>query len=228
MPVFFESLLSKLQDKGLYILGKFPVDADETVLPDAPAQPAEIAIVGNVGSSIWSTFEAQRRQQPDLTLDRWTKETIDGIFGPLGIRTLYPFEGPPYWPFTQWAKRTGNLFSSPIGITIHPTYGLWHAFRAALLFERSSDFDDCPRSESENPCDTCADRPCLNTCPVAAFSERGYDFGACLDHIATPSNACRQGACLARAACPIGRQYHYEQEHAAFHMHELLKAHGKA
>ena len=40
----------------------------------------------------------------------------------------------PPWPFLTWARRGGAGHVSPLGLNIHPTYGLWHAYRAALLF----------------------------------------------------------------------------------------------
>ena len=37
-------------------------------------------------------------------------------------------------PFQRWALRAEAVYASPLGILIHPEYGLWHAYRAALLF----------------------------------------------------------------------------------------------
>ena len=50
----------------------------------------------------------------------------------VGAAPIYPFGGPPYWPFQRWAQRAEAVFPSPLGILIHPEYGLWHAYRAAL------------------------------------------------------------------------------------------------
>lgn len=183
-----------------------------------------MAIVGNVGSAVWPFFEGARQISPGLTLDRWTKDVIGDIAERFDIEAVYPFEGPPYHPFIRWAERTGTLFPSPIGLTIHPIYGLWLAFRAALLIDHPLDAKPVPVL---HPCDDCQDRPCLTACPVGAFSGEGYDFEACLDHLATPVNDCRQRGCRARIACPIGQGFRYEEDHAAFHMQQLLKARGR-
>lgn len=209
---------------GLSILGFFPTDEDDVILPDENKQPETIVIVGNAGSSIWPAFSKARRSSPDLTLDAWTTTIVDGIAARFEAKALYPFEGPPFWPFTQWAIRTGNLFPSPIGLTIHPVHGLWHAFRAALLFDSDPGFSAI---RAESPCDSCIERPCLTTCPVSAFSADGYDFERCLDYLGAGKNSCRATGCEARKACPIGKDHHYQPEHAAFHMGQLLKAHGK-
>jgi hypothetical protein len=214
-----------LRARGLELLGSFSLARDERPFPDRVRQPRALALVGNAGSAIWPLFDTARRACPGLTLDRWTEDVIGRIAADLGLEVVYPFKGPPYHPFIQWAKRTGSLFSSPIGMTIHPDYGLWLAFRAALLLDRP--LDAAPAAAC-HPCETCEERPCLAACPVGAFAEAGYDFAACLDHVATPANACRTGGCLARVACPVGRQHRYVRPHAGFHMEQLLKAHGKA
>ena len=224
-PVPFADLTSRLRDNGLEWLGTFELDGGERLLLDRPRQPHAIAIIGNVGSTVWPHFQAARQDRPRLSLDQWTEEIVGGIAADFGLDAVFPFKGPPYHPFIRWAKRTGTLFSSPLGLTIHPTYGLWHAFRAALLFDRPV---NPPSAAERHPCDDCDDRPCLAACPVGAFSDDGYAFETCLDHVATPANACRAGGCLARIACPVGRQHRYHEPHATFHMQELLKAHGKA
>ena len=206
------------------ILGLFNVDEAEFLIPDRRRQPACVLIIGNAGSSIWPIFDAAKEGYSDLTLDQWTRDTVDDIASTFDIEALYPFEGPPYHPFTRWAIRTNILFPSPLGLTIHPTFGLWHAFRAALLLD---DQLGQPKPPAESPCDNCRDKPCLTACPVNAFSMKGYDFEACLGHVETTSNACRQGGCLARVACPIGQAFRYEKDHAAFHMRQLLKAQGR-
>ncbi|MGI9417544.1 MAG: ferredoxin [Geminicoccaceae bacterium] len=230
-PTFSASdLRSRLRDNGLEWLGTFAPGPDEGPFPDRAIPPRMIAIVGNVGSRIWPIFASARQKRPDLTLDRWTEETIGRIAEDFGVEAVYPFEGPPFHPFIQWARRTGTLFSSPIGLTIHPSYGLWVAFRAALLIDAPLDRDHADQIKpvpARRPCDDCEDRPCLRTCPVGAFTADGYDFRTCLDQVAKPVNACRGGGCLARIACPVGKEHRYDPAHAAFHMGELLKAHGK-
>ncbi len=225
MHVKFRNLEADLEANGLYILGHFLIPDGETVIPTMDLQPKAIALIGNAGSSIWPVFKAARGKRQGLTLDQWTQEALNEITKRFGINVLYPFEGPPFWPFTQWAIRTRGLFSSPIGLTIHPAFGLWHAFRAALLFDEDPGFsEEC----AESPCDKCENRPCLTTCPVSAFSGNDYRFNACLDYVGTGANSCRSEGCDARKACPIGQDYRYKPEHAAFHMDQLLRAHGKA
>ena len=222
--VSLPALLSRLGDNGLELLGSFNLETRDDWFPGRDHQPGSIALVGNVGSPMWPHFDAARQETPELTLDQWTEGVIGGIASDFNLDAVYPFKGPPYYPFIQWSKRTGRLYSSPIGLTIHPDYGLWVAFRAALLFDHPLDDE---HEEASHPCESCQDRPCLSACPVDAFGKEDYNFNACLGHLTTPGNACREGGCLARIACPIGRHHRYQRPHANFHMTQLLKAHGK-
>jgi len=116
-----------------------------------------------------------------------------------------------------WARRAGAGHVSPLGLNIHPTYGLWHAFRAALLFPVA--FDLPMQSAGPHPCETCADKPCLTACPVNAFNGSSYDVAACASHLETAAGEnCMSGGCLARRACPVGQAFAYEPAQMQFHM----------
>ena len=39
----------------------------------------------------------------------------------LGAVALYPFGGPPYWPFQQWAQRCEPVHPSPLGLLTRAT-----------------------------------------------------------------------------------------------------------
>jgi hypothetical protein len=75
------------------------------------------------------------------------------------------------------------------------------------------------------PCDSCADKPCLAACPVAAFDGKGYAVDACVAHIAAPAGAdCLDRGCRARRACPVGREHLYAPAQAGLHMRAFLTA----
>ena len=150
--------------------------------------------------------------------------------GALSARALYPFEGPPYHPFQRWALRTGGVHVSPIGPLIDPEFGLWHAYRGALAFDERLEVPDPGGRPS--PCESCAEKPCLGACPAGAFTPSGegmaeYDIPACVAHISsTDGEDCLGGGCLARRACPVGRDAPYGPDQARFHMERFLKAQG--
>jgi len=79
---------------------------------------------------------------------------------------------------------------------------------------------------SINPCEICLDKPCLVTCPVGALGADGYNTSACVSHLVTPlGDDCLGQGCSARRACPVGQDYHYAPEQAAFHMEAFLRNH---
>ena len=211
---------------GLHLRGGFNPEADDGVPPLADGRaPATLILIGNIGSGLWSAFPGSLEAAdgaPD-PLNRWTQRVIGGIARELGAEPLFPFGVPPYLPFQRWAMRAEAVAPSPLGILIHPDYGLWHAYRAALAFAERLALP--ARVERALPCDSCPDRPCLSACPVGAFSGRGYDVQACIGHIGRPAGAaCMGDGCLARRACPVGRAYGYGAAQARFHMAAFLAA----
>src|SRR6201999_1900384 len=82
---------------------------------------------------------------PVHALDPWTRKTLAPIAAQFGARAVFPFGGPPWFPFQRWAMRAEGLRSSPLGVLIHPEFGLWHAYRAAFLFDALVD-DAAPKS----------------------------------------------------------------------------------
>ena len=61
-------------------------------------------------------------------------DVVGDLARDLDARAVYPFDMDPPWPFLTWARAANAGHISPLGLNIHPAYGLWHAYRAALLF----------------------------------------------------------------------------------------------
>jgi len=224
--VALSDLRDALAPRGLRVRGGFATEreTDGDILGAAP-WARTLILVGNVGSELWDKSGAEIAAMgiPD-PLDRWTRAIIDPIAQLNDGRALYPFGGPPYWPFQRWAARAEGVRSSPIGIQIHPEYGLWHAYRAAILLPVAIEL---PREVHAHPCDTCADKPCLTHCPVHAFSAAGYEVDRCVDHVVAVQyemGSCNDVGCLARLACPIGSEWRYQPDHARFHMAAFVRA----
>ena len=199
---------------GLIVLGAFHPEPDQTVV-----------IIGNLGRDLWAAFAARTDSLAKHPLDDWTRATLTPIAIELGSQAVFPFDGPPYAPFQAWAIEAGIGFSSPIGPLIHPIYGLWHAYRAAFLFETPLSI---PKNvQVASPCMNCPDKRCLSACPVSAFSERGYNVPACLTHLgSSQGRPCMEDGCAARHACPVGQDYAYPPAMANFHMRKFVDLYG--
>ena len=184
-----------------------------------------VLLIGHAGSSIWPQFTnwlAQQIPPPENSLDAWSNTIITAAAAGVGGRAVFPSDR-PYLPFQQWATEAEGLRPSPLCILIHPVYGLWHAYRGAILLTDSALNE--PLEKLSHPCDTCVEKPCLSACPVEAFSDGGYDVAACRSHLKTEAGqTCKTGGCLARLTCPIGREYTYEPEQMRFHMQAFAPA----
>ncbi len=208
----------RLAPFGLITRGAFHPAPDDQALRAI----GTLVLVGNAGPAMWQAFSLNKQDGPH-PLDRWTQTILEPIATQTGAKAVFPFDGPPYYPFQQWAMQADDVSPSPIGPLIHPVFGQWHAYRGALLFSDTHDIPVPVRTAS--PCLSCMDKPCLSSCPVSAFNEQGYDVPACRTHIATPQGRdCLDQGCLARRACPVGRDYIYEPAQAAFHMRHFLTA----
>jgi len=205
----FKAILEPIENAGFIYLGSFYPGAQQTLI-----------LIGNAGPDMWARFSSQC-DTATTTLDQWTRRTVSHLAGILGADVLFPFDIPPP-PFLTWAGMTGATFTSPLGLSIHPVYGLWHGYRAALIFERPLELP--ATTPAQSPCDSCEQKPCLTTCPVTAFSAEGYNVPACIEHInSTDTSDCLDLGCRARRACPIGKEYHYSPQQARFHMTAFIK-----
>jgi hypothetical protein len=214
-----------LTPHGLIVRSGFYPVAGEGV----PGDPATLVLVGNAGPGMWRAFEAARAAgrygDSANPLDDWVRDVLGEAAAESGATPLFPFGGPPYLPFQRWAQRAEAVYPSPLGVLIHPDYGLWHAYRGALAFAERFDLPPCDVRPS--PCDNCADKPCLSACPVDAFRPDGYDVPVCVGHISNPEGAdCMDVGCRARRACPVGRDFIYQPANAAFHMAAFREAQG--
>ena len=222
----FKAILATVEAEGLANRGAFHVAADDAVppFPDGEAA-ATLVLVGNAGPAMWPVFAASREANDGVpnALDRWSRRVISRLAQAFGGASHFPFGGPPWHPFIRWARRAGPVYPSPIGPLVHPDFGLWHAYRGAIALRERIEIP--PRDDRVSPCETCADRPCLSSCPVGAFSASGYDVPGCVAHIESRTGAgCLTQGCLARHACPVGQATAYDAPQAAFHMRAFLDA----
>jgi hypothetical protein len=209
---------------GIASRGAFHPQREDAVpaLPDG--RPAgTLMLIGTVGRNQWPAFAVSPEAadgQPD-PLDRWSRRVIDGLAATLGAAALYPFEGPPWLAFQRWAMKAEPVHRSALGMLIHPDWGLWHSYRGALAFAERLALPALVQRPS--PCDNCAAKPCLVTCPVGAFRAERYDVDACAGHLRSATGGdCLELGCRARDACPVGAEHRFGRDQAGFHMRAFL------
>jgi hypothetical protein len=218
-----EALRHAAADIGLTVRGGFHPPAGDGV----PGTVATLVLLGLTGRHGWVRFldSPEYRDGHADPLDRWSRRVVGALAESVGGVAFYPFGGPPFLPFGRWAARAEAVFPSPLGLLIHPDWGLWHSYRGALGFAQRLAL---PSPDSRpSPCIDCVDRPCLSACPVGAFGPAGYDVAACIGHLDRPEGAaCRTAGCRARRACPVGSAAQHGPEQAAFHMQAFRRAQG--
>lgn len=221
----FQRLHAAVTASGLAWRGGFapgPVDAVPT-LPGGGAAGA-VVLLGFVGAGHWRMFASSPEARDGLRdpLDRWSRRVIDDLAVRFGGVGLYPSDGPPWLPFQRWARLSEPVHPSPLGILIHPEWGLWHAYRGALAL--AEPWDEPPVPPGPSPCDACLSKPCLATCPVGAIAPGRYDVAGCRRHVASESGSdCLELGCRARRACPVGAGHRYDPAEAVFHMRAFLR-----
>jgi len=222
----FPDVDARIIAAGLVLRGAFHPSPGDRVpaLPDGRSA-GTLVLVGFAGLQGWPSFAAspEAADGERHPLDRWSRRVIGALAEAVGAAPLFPFGGPPFLPFHEWARAAEPVFTSPLGVLIHPRWGLFHSYRGALAFAEQIALP--ARVQAVSPCDSCAAKPCLKACPVGAFTGKGYDVAACVGHLRSGSGtACLTTGCLARGACPVGAEHRYVPAQAGFHMAAFLAA----
>ncbi|MGB8812252.1 MAG: ferredoxin [Paracoccaceae bacterium] len=202
---------------SLAVFGGFQTE-DEAGLPKGTRT---LVLLGPKEPGFWPHVTAQPEWdgRPD-PIDRWSRRVIGQIACDLGAKALFPFGGPPWHPFYQWALRSGRAWESPVRLLVHDEMGLFASYRGALaLKERLILPPPGPK-----PCDTCDGKPCLSACPPRALTEAGYDVPGCHTYLATEAGKdCLTTGCGVRRACPLSVSYARMPEQSAYHMGQFHK-----
>lgn len=196
---------------GLEVLGAFHPDPDNTHTGGA----GTVVLLGP-SRDFWETLTASSECAGDDSVDRWSARVITALAEQLEAQAIFPFGGPPYAPFLDWAKHTGRAWNSPVGMLVHDTAGLLVSYRGALCFAERLKI---PPTGGDNPCLTCDAKPCLSACPVGALGAQGYDVPTC--HAFLDGEAgqdCMTRGCAVRRACPVSQGAYRTNEQSAHHM----------
>jgi epoxyqueuosine reductase len=203
-------LEERLAEHGLTVLGGFHAKDDDTSLPKGTRT---LLMLGPL-PGFWPLIQRQPEWGGPDPVDRWSRRVIGQLACDLGAKALFPFGGPPYHPFYQWALRTGAVWDSPVRLLVHGSQGLMVSFRGALALKERMALP----AATARPCDECA-KPCLTACPAGALTGAGYDVPACHAFLDTADGGdCMNAGCLVRRACPVSQSYARIPEQSAYHM----------
>lgn len=184
--------------------------------PDEVPGHATLVLIGPAGPDFWVHFTGEPEYldgTPD-PMDRWSARVIGAGAADLGGVAVFPFGGPPWQPFIDWARRSGRAWPSPVGLLVHDTAGLMVSYRGAIAVPERLDLP----SPGARPCDTCMEQPCRTACPVDALGPDGYDVPACRADLDRAGNDCRARGCAVRRICPVSQAHARPEAQSAFHM----------
>ncbi len=208
----FDALSAQARARLLTVLGGiFSPETQSTLLLLGPDEP-----------HFWPAFtqSPEWQQRAAHPVDAWSERVITDWANSLNGTAYFPFTGPPYHPFYQWALDSGAAHVSPARLLVHGKAGLFVSFRGAIELAGQI---ICP-APPPSPCTGC-ERPCLSSCPVGAFQDGAYDVPKCRAYLATPAGSeCLDGGCLARRACPAGAGFGRHKEQSAYHLGRFVQA----
>lgn len=223
----FEALTDQISRAGLHFFGAFGFTHELCRKGDEHLAERQGLLVGNAGPGLWAICSQSQEFQDGLPhpMNRWTARVLREISSGHHLdRPIFPFDE-PYWPFQRMLAAATGMRQSPLGLFIHPEFGLWQAVRGVLVVPHGRKFmipDNALAGTPENqihPCDGCKEKPCLSACPVDAFDGKSLDVASCHAHlILNKEPRCMISGCRARDACPVGRQHRYDGEQVRFHM----------
>lgn len=212
------TIAALLQPHQLAIMGGFEAQDDASL----PRGTKTLLLIGPAEPGFWPHLKAQPEWQSGAAdpVDRWSRRVIGQIACALGAKALFPFGGPPWQPFYQWALRSGRAWDSPVRLLVHDQMGLFASYRGALALQESLILTPPP----PNPCHTCTAKPCLTACPATALTEKGYDLPSCHSFLDSSDGAnCMNNGCATRRACPVSQAYARLPEQSAYHMRQFHK-----
>jgi epoxyqueuosine reductase len=192
-----------------------------------------IVVIANGGGAFWAAAKRYASAHPgwwdrEHPLDDFTREVLEHEIIPqvaaLGLRCtpVYPFGGDgATLNFMELGKIAGLAGPSILGVLVHPTYGPWIAFRAALL--TNAELDAPGEAAGFDPCPACTARSCIPACPVGAVSfPAGWDIPRCLEHRVEVEPDCAP-RCHARVGCVLGPEHRYPDDELAYHQMRALR-----
>lgn len=173
----------------------------------------QLILVGNAGPQLWREVEQAGEAAADpidafsvRALEHWLALHCAGR----AYRIVYP--GSDRIGLQALGALAGWHHPAPFKVGIMAGWGSWFGYRVALLAD--SGFAPTAALQAPSPCSSCETRPCIRACPAGAMdgaaADGGFELQACLAYRRRPDSRCR-ATCVARLACPVGREHRYDE-----------------
>ena len=173
-------------------------------------------LIANAGTTLWHSMKQAGMSSGADPVDRYSVHLARQYaerFLNTEAEILYPSDYPI--SLREIGAKTGWSYTTPMGITIHPKFGTWYAYRALFMVKTQ-----LPASSpllADHPCESCTDKPCITVCPSGAVGENGsFGLETCAKYRIEDHSPCAY-QCLSRISCPVGTEYHYVPEQMKYH-----------
>lgn len=213
----------RLAEAGLNVFASLKVRRLPKGLVDHRYDDLTLCLIGHGGRKLWTQLNHPLKvdQHP---IDQYTMKAVAQFSSQTlkddNVIILYPSD-----QFVAPLQRMGRALQlthqSLLGIDIHQQYGLWFAYRCALLTK--ADIPEVLPSPFRSPCEDCQAKPCQTACPASAVGQTGQEFklSSCIDYRRAKTSSCVD-RCLSRLACPVGQEHRYTPEQLRYHMTGLV------
>lgn len=226
-----KNTLHELHGLGFNVVGV----TDGTPYQQYLAGCRSAVVFANGGTLFWECFLEDIRKSPkhlsnhEHPIDDFVSRCIKSVdpTRPASRRWIQCSEtAEVFLDFRVLGRESGLGYESPLGLLIHPVYGLWVSMRMVLLTTESIDSIDIIDSiatieqadlpsASYNPCTGCVEKPCIASCPAGAVTTDGWSVQTCASFHET-SEQCI-GKCHSRLACPVGQDHRHSTLQQLYH-----------
>ena len=240
MSVILQTVRDAAAEHGLNLVAATPADRYDTAVKAeyragtiSPGTKS-IVVIANGGGAFWTAFRRHAASNPgwdnrDNPLDDFTRFVFEEHVASRLSRSniahiiVYPFlSNGRTLNFMEAGKAAGLAGPSILGVMVHPVYGPWIAFRAAILVNEL--IDEPGAAAGFDPCPTCIPRTCITACPANAVTfPSGWDIPKCLTHRVEVEADCTP-RCHARAGCVLGPEHLYPDDELAYHQMRALRS----
>lgn len=222
----FKTFKETIQKKGLLICQQYKLDPLPPSILDffnkhsIQYQNLHFLIIGNAQKSFWKNFghlSLEKKKDPlDYHITQFIREELERAHIQVKYE-LYPNKQLNF-PLNSLINNSSLASPSKLGISIHPTYGLWWAVRYLAMIEEQNGLEHLsPIGATHDLCSQCQSMECISACPAQAVLEKNYLYNICKGFRLLENGPCRN-TCLSRRACPINRDEQYPKEQESYHM----------
>jgi hypothetical protein len=211
---------SALDRAGLNLQAVFDLDAlpGEVVAPlrrdfDPDRRSRQLILIGHAGRAMWAAVEAAGIASAD-PIDDFSVRTAEAWFAAqfAGHWHAIVYPGEVAVGLQTLGRLAGWHHPTPFMVGIQQEWGTWFAYRVAMLSDTR--LAPTPPRRAASPCERCADRPCVSSCPAGAMADGGFALDKCVRYRREPASRCRS-TCIARVSCPVGSAHRYSEAQMA-------------